>query len=103
MRFRRFLVRMIGYELIGSELVKLVFRGVRSYQDQLQEKMASWLRQSMVLLVLLSLLRWAAFFGLFGLSVYLNARLGNPYQGFLIVSGGCASLLLFLGLLARWR
>lgn len=101
MRIKRLFLRLLGFELFAPEVIKLVFQGVRGLQTDLEHKLAAGIRRGLVLLALLILLGWALFFGLLGLALYLNVLMGNPYQGFWLVSGGCWAGFLLALLLRR--
>lgn len=104
MRIKRLLLRLLGFELLTQELVKLMVRGVYSFRADIKKKMAALVIRGTILLVVIALLQCALLLGLGGLALYVGTLLGNSYQGLWVVAGGCVGLSLVLLLLGRlWR
>lgn len=98
-RFRKILLGILGVDLLAKEFVKSMNRCKRYFR----QRMWAWAMRLCILLLLLGLAQGALLFGLVALALYLNGWLESQYLGFLAVSLGCLSLLLFIGLLNRFR
>ncbi len=94
---------LLGFELLGSELIKQLAKGLRGLKIDLRRLLVAWVIKAATLLLLLFIAQGALLFGLGALALYLNTLLSSSYQGFLIVSGGCTVLLLLSWLLSRLR
>ncbi|MEL6358354.1 MAG: hypothetical protein AAFQ01_00260 [Bacteroidota bacterium] len=104
MRIKRLLLRLLGFELLAQELIRVVLRSVYSLKTDFKKKLAALAVRATILLMVIGLLHCALLFGLGALALYLSALLGSSYQGFLIVAGGCVGLSIVLLLLSRlWR
>ena len=104
MRIKRLLLRLLGFELLAQELIRVVLRSVYSLKTDLKKKLAALAVRATILLIVIGLLHCALILGLGALALYLNALLGSSYQGFFIVAGGCVGLSMMLLLLSRlWR
>lgn len=104
MRIGRMLLRLIGFELLAQELIKLMIRGAYNFREDIKKKLAALAIKGAVLLVVIGLLQCALFLGVAALALYLGTVLGGSYQGFLAVAGGCIGLSLVLLLVSRpWR
>ena len=97
------LFRLLGFELLAPELIKLFARGLYGFKAEMRKILIAWAVKIAILLLLLGLCQCVLLFGLGALALYLNALLGSSYQGFCIVSGGCIALLLLCWLLNRVR
>jgi hypothetical protein len=95
--------RLIGFELLAREFVKLLALGLYSFKAEIKKRLIAWAIKVVILLVLLALAQGTLLFGLGALALYFNVLLGSNFQGFLVVSGGCAVLLLLFWLLSRVR
>ncbi len=104
MRIKRLLLRLLGFELVTQELIRLVVKSVYSLRADLKKKLAALAIRATILLLVIGLLHGALLLGLGALALYLSALLGSSYQGFLIGGGGCVGLSMILLLLSRlWR
>lgn len=104
MRIKRLLLRLLGFELLAQELIRLTIRGVYSLKADFKKKLAALAIRATILLFVIGLLQFALLFGLGALALYLSTLLGSTYQGLLAVAGGCVGLALILLLLGRlWR
>lgn len=99
----KILFRLLGFELLAKELIKLFALGLHSFKEELRKILVTWAIKLAILLLLLGLAYGALFFGLGALALYLNALLGSSYHGLLLVSGGCVTVLLLCWLLSRVR
>jgi hypothetical protein len=103
-KWTKLFFRLLGFELLTKEFVKLLALGLYSFTAEIKKRLIVWAIKVVILLVLLALLvQGTLLFGLGALALYFNALLGSNFQGFLVVSGGCAVLLLLLWLLSRVR
>ena len=104
MRIKRLLLRLLGFELVTQELMRLVIKSVYSLRADLKKKLAALAIRATILLLVIGLLHSALLLGLGALALYLSTLLGSSYQGFLIVGGSCVGLSMILLLLSRlWR
>ena len=104
MRIKRLLLRLLGFELLAQELVRLIIRGAYHFRTELNKRLAALAFKGTMLLLIVGLMQCALLLGLGGLALYLNSLLESSYEGFLLVSGGCVVLSFLLLLLSRlWR
>ncbi|MEL6152466.1 MAG: hypothetical protein AAFQ78_00360 [Bacteroidota bacterium] len=103
--FRKFLIRLLGFELIGKEVIRLTAKILQSCQVGLQKKMLALVRKVFIGFLIVGLVYIAFFFSMAALAIYLNEVFSSSYLGFLVVSGGCLSLLslLIVYQVGRWR
>jgi uncharacterized RDD family membrane protein YckC len=102
-KWTKILFRLLGFELLARELIKLFAKGLHSFKEDIRKRLVAWAIKAAILLLLLGIAQVALLFGLSALALYLNTLLGSSYQGFLLVSGGCMASLLLLWLLSRVR
>jgi hypothetical protein len=88
--------RLLSFELLAVELIGLLARGLRSFKAEMRRELATWAIKVAFALLLLGLAHCALLFGLVAMALYFNDLLDSSYQGFLVVSGGCVTLLLLL-------
>ena len=81
--------------------MRLLVRSLIGCKAKIHQSFIVWTVRLVLLLLLLGLAQCALFFGLGALALYLNTLLGSSYQGWLVVAGGCAALVLLLLLLCR--
>lgn len=91
--------RLLGFELLAKEIIKQLVRDLCGFKAGMRKRLTAWTIKVVILLVLA---HGTLLFGLGALALYLNALLDSSYQGLLVVSGGCAVLLLWLLSRIRW-
>lgn len=105
MRFKlkKVLFRLVGFELLRKEVVKLLHRGIYSIKEEVNKKLMGFVIKGVLLLLLMGLFSLAFVFGMLALALYFNEVLYSSYKGFLIVSAGCIGLLILLLGLSKVR
>lgn len=88
--------KLLRFELLSMGLVRLLTRRANGFSKPTQKKLSTWIFRGMILLLLIGLGSCTLLFSLLTLALYLNTVCGSSYQGFLLVSGGCVTLLLLL-------
>lgn len=100
---KKLLWGLLGFELLAKESTKLLAKSVYSLRRQFRRRLTVWIIRLVLLLLLVGLIHSAVLLGFVALALYLNTWLESSYQGFLLVAGGCMSLLLLCGLFIRVR
>jgi hypothetical protein len=95
-KWRKIFFRLLGFELLAVELVRLLTRVMHSFKTEMRRELAAWAIKVAFVLLLLGIVHCALLFGLVAMALYVNGLLNSSYQGFLVVSGGCVTLLLLL-------
>ena len=92
--WKKLLFRLLGLELLGKELLKLLAQGLHSFKTRLRRKLLALAFKLLAGLLGLALVLMAIFFSFTALALYLNSVLSSFYLGFLVVAGGCAGIVL---------
>lgn len=95
-KWMKILFRLLGFELLVGELIGLLTRGLCSFRDEMRRKLTAWAIKVAFVLLLFVLAHCALLFGLVAAALYFNNLLASTYQGFLIISSGCVTLLFLL-------
>ncbi|MHB9147883.1 MAG: phage holin family protein [Candidatus Amoebophilus sp.] len=99
----KFLLKMVGTELIFKELVRLFHKEVDVAKQEVNKKLGKFIMKGVLVLLLVTLLMIGCVFVLLALGLYLNEAFYSAYKGFLMVGGGCISLVLLVILIFSMR
>ena len=95
-KWRKLLFRLIGFELLSQEAIKLIYKSMHNVREEGNKKLMKLMLQGMLLIGMLLLFNLALGFSLFALALYLNEVFYSTYKGLLLVAGICIVLLLML-------
>jgi hypothetical protein len=99
----KFLLKMVGTELVFKEVVRLFHREVDGVKQEVNKKLGKFIVKGLLGLLIVTLLMIGCVFILLALGLYLNETFYSAYKGFLMVGGGCILLVLLVALIFTIR